>query len=65
MLTDRTDYLSRNPPLKRVVKLPFDYVRLLGDDYAFYLNDALMCSICRTVFSQAQQDFFDAISEPE
>lgn len=64
MLTDRTDYIATNPPLKRIIKLPFDIVRLIGDDFVFYLDDALMCSICRTVFSKAQQDFFDAISEP-
>jgi hypothetical protein len=64
MLTDRTDYNPINPPLKRIIKLPFDKVRLLGDEFVFYLDDALVCSICRTIFTQPQQDFFDAISEP-
>jgi hypothetical protein len=64
MLTDRTDYISKKAPMKRQVTLPFDTVVLLGDDYVFYQDECLVCSICRTVFSQSQQDFFDAISEP-
>lgn len=64
MLKDTTDYLSRKPPIKRLLSLPFDEVRVIGPDFVFYLDDAMVCTICRTVFSQLQQDFFDAISEP-
>lgn len=64
ILKDTTDYISRKPPIKRLLSLPFDEVRVIGPDFVFYLNETLVCSICRTVFNQLQQDYFDAISEP-
>jgi len=64
MLTDLTDFVNVRPGLKRIIKLPFDKVRIIDDEYTFYQDQELVCSIRRNVFSKPQQDFFDAISEP-
>lgn len=64
IITDKTDFISRKPAIKRLVSIPFDRVIILGDDFVFYRDDALVCSVCRTVFTQIQQDFFEAIADP-
>jgi len=63
-ITENTDYISRKPAIKRQLSLPFDSVRVIGPDFVFYLDETMVCSICRKVFNQHQQDFFEAISEP-